>query len=199
MRLQTAACFSLAIALLVGTVASPATAVQESQTALSPTPDQHSATEEGRPILKGPPIKGCSTTPWKYDSTSRGVRKLTQFGPTQANRNRTGAKATVTLTSQVGGTVSATFSGSTHVKGSVKLAEISGEFGVSANLSVHASVGNSITFVVPSGKTGYGKYGGWSLPVRGKEYRFLAPACALQTRATSTLAPFRVGWDVEVK
>ncbi len=145
------------------------------------------------------PIKGCSTSKWRYDSTSRGARKLTQIGPTQANRNRTGKSMRVTLTSDVGGTVNAQFSGATNVKGSVKVAEISAEFGVSAGLSVTASVGNSVTFTVPAGKTGYGDYGVWSLPVRGKEYRTLGPDCTIQSRATSTLAPFRVGWDVTVK
>lgn len=98
------------------------------------------------------PIKGCSTSKWKYDSTSRGARKLTQIGPTQANRNRTSKSMRVTLTSDVGGTVSAQFSGSTNVRGSVKVAEISAEFGVSAGLSVTATVGNSVTFTVPSRK-----------------------------------------------
>ncbi|CAI9391461.1 hypothetical protein [Microbacterium sp. T2.11-28] len=145
------------------------------------------------------PIKGCSTSAWRYDSTSRGTRTLTQIGPTQANRNRTAKSMRVTLTSDVGGTVNAQFSGATNVKGSVKVAEISAEFGVSAGLSVTASVGNSVTFTVPSGKTGYGDYGVWSLPVRGKEYRTLGPDCTIQSRAASTLAPFRVGWDVTVK
>ena len=85
------------------------------------------------------------------------------------------------------------------MKGSVKLAEISGQFGISAQLSATASVGNSITFTVPSGKTGYGSYGVWSLPVRGKESRMIGPACEMQTRATMTTAPFRVGWDVSVR
>lgn len=105
----------------------------------------------------------------------------------------------VSLTSDFGGTVSASFSGATNVKGSVKLAEISGEFGVAVSLSVHASVGNTVTFAVPNGKASYGKYGVWSIPVRGKEYRVLAPTCTVQSRASNTLAPFMAGWDIEVR
>ena len=201
MKTKTLNCVILVAALSIG-VLPPGASAAEPRPASSGSGAVGVTSKESsdeRPPMTRPPIKGCSTTPWRYDSTSRGVRKLTQFGPTQANRNRTGAKAKVTLTSQLGGTVTAAFFGSTNVKGSVKLAEISGEFGISAGLSITASVGNSITFVVPSGKTGYGKYGVWSLPVLGKEYRFLAPACALQSRATKTVAPFRVGWDVYVK
>lgn len=187
------AAFALAGTIATGSAASAADAAEDSDLTVHGQTDSIST----RPLAG--PIKSCSTSKWRYDSTSRAADKLMQFGPTQANRNRTGATANTTFTSQIGGTVTASFSGSTNVKGTVKIAEISGTFGVSASLSLTASLGNSTTIKVPTGKTGYGAYGVWQVVVKGKEIRTLAPACALQSRAANVRAPFRVGWDTWVR
>lgn len=185
--------FAMALALVLTGATSSAGA---------PRPHAPAAIESGglakgaRPVIG---LKGCSTSAWKYRSTSRKSKQLRQFGPVYSHRNRTKEAATMTVTAQIGGTATATFSGSTNVKASAKLAEISGTFGIQASLSLTASIGQSVTTRVGPGKTGYAKYGVFSLPVKGTEQRVLAPDCRIQSRASATVAPFEVGWETWTK
>lgn len=102
------------------------------------------------------------TAGWRYQPTARTSNTLTKIGPTHSSHNGTGAAATMTLTSTVSGTVSASWTGSANVSGSVKLVSISGTYSINAQASVTATVGNSISITVPAGKTGNGDYGGSS-------------------------------------
>lgn len=132
---------------------------------------------------------------WRYQALQRTSSSLVKIGPTHSSRNGTGSSASMTLTSTVSGTVGAAWTGSTNVSGSVKLASISGTFGINAQASVTATVGNSITITVPAGKTGNGDYGIWKTYVTGKEVYYLNNCTSGASSATNVWAPYRVGWN----
>lgn len=184
---------AIAIAMTLGG-ATPSVAAHSDR--IDPVVDSRDAGHAFRPVIG---IKGCGTSAWKYRSSSRSSKKLTQFGPVYSHRNRSNNAASMTVTAQVGGTATATFSGSTNVKASAKLAEISGTFGIQASVSLTASMGQSVTMKVGPRKTGYARYGIFSLPVKGTEQRVLAPDCTIQSRPSTTVAPFEVGWETWTK
>lgn len=120
---------------------------------------------------------------------------LIKVGPTYSNYNGTGSSASMTLTNSVSGTVSVTYSGSSNVSGSVKLVTLGATFGISAQASITATVGNSITITVPAGKTGNGDYGVWRAYVTGKEVYYLNNCTSGGSSASNVWAPYRVAWN----
>lgn len=182
-RIKAAAAAAAVVAALLAGSISPATAAE-----VAPSGDV-AATAEG-----GDVGARCGSG-WRYVSTSRGGDVHYRVGPTQSNYNGTSSPANLHFTSSVSGTVQVGVSGSTNVGASVKLASISATYGINAQASLTANVGVTFDIVVPAFKTGNGNFGVWRASVTGKENYYLSNCTVADTKSTSVMAPYRVGWN----
>lgn len=138
---------------------------------------------------------GLCNPGWYYRVISRGADTHSQVGPTQSDYNGTGSAALVTLTAQMSGSVSATFSGSTNVGASIKLAEIHTTYGINVQSTITVTIGNQIQISVPSHMTGNGNYGAWRAHTTGVEEWYTSTCSVTSSAGTSEYSPYKVGWN----
>lgn len=149
--------------------------------------DAHATGEEPTP-------RGACDAGWYFSTTSRGADTHSRIGVTQSNYNGTTSTATSTFTAQATGTVSATVSGGANVSLSAKVASIGATYGISAQVSLSVTLGNSTTVSVAPGKTANANYGAWRAYVTGTE-KYRTTSCTVtSTRTTTVYSPYRIGW-----
>lgn len=81
------------------------------------------------------------------------------------------SEMSMTMTNQVGGSVSTSFSGEAEGGFDVLVASAKAKIGVSVNITTNWSNGMSITFEVPKGKYGNAQYGSWGKTITWSQWK----------------------------
>ncbi|MFF3617285.1 hypothetical protein [Streptomyces sp. NPDC002580] len=145
------------------------------------------------PGHKCPAAGDCDERRW-FKPASLNGKYHKGVGPSQANYNGSHEKEDMVFTSEVSGTVGASFTGQITTKVSSVLAEVSTQYSVTLQASMTAKLGNVVHVkAVPPHKTVYAQYGVWRRKFTGTAY-YQHHTCYLTKTHVTGYGPMHVGW-----
>jgi hypothetical protein len=75
------------------------------------------------------------------------------------------------------------------------IAKAKSDFGVTLSSSITATLGNSISTIIPPHKTVNAEYGVWRRKFTGTTH-YQYSSCAVSSHAVTAYGPYRVGWYI---